>query len=231
MLLVHPGGPFWAKKDLGAWSIPKGEIEEGEEPLQCALRELEEELGSPRRRRGGADRARLGAPEGEDRRRLGRRGRLRPGDAASNTFAMEWPPRSGNEREFPEVDRAEWFGLGAGAGRQDHCRAGLESFLDRSNSRSERIGRGRATEPRGICRLRGARRRRQAGGDAQPAALQARRRAGALRGVRRRRRAARWRRSAAGSSGPVSRRRRCSASGAGTWSPWSNTRPGRPSST
>ncbi len=111
VLLVHPGGPFWAKKDEGAWSIPKGEVEVGEESPACALRELEEELGSS-----------LGlAAEhlselGEVRLKSGKRvqgwaaaGEFDPADLRSNTFAMEWPPRSGKEREFPEVDRAEWF--------------------------------------------------------------------------------------------------------------------------
>jgi predicted NUDIX family NTP pyrophosphohydrolase len=110
VLLVHPGGPFWSKKDLGAWSIPKGEIDEGEETRACALRELREELGSP-------------PPlEPEDLIELGsvrQKSKIVDAWAAeadfdtarleSNTFAMEWPPRSGREREFPEVDRAEWF--------------------------------------------------------------------------------------------------------------------------
>jgi predicted NUDIX family NTP pyrophosphohydrolase len=113
VMLVHPGGPFWVKKDLGAWSVPKGEVEEGEEPPACALRELEEELGS-----------RLGLVA-DDLTELGsvrqKGGKLvhcwaaeRDFDTAelrSNTFEMEWPPRSGVRREFPEVDRAEWFGL------------------------------------------------------------------------------------------------------------------------
>ena len=111
VLLVHPGGPFWAKKDEGAWSIPKGELDEGEEPRACALRELEEEIGSS-----------LGlVPEllgelGEVRLKSGKRvlgwaaeGDFDPTTLRSNTFAMEWPPRSGKQGEFPEVDRAEWF--------------------------------------------------------------------------------------------------------------------------
>jgi predicted NUDIX family NTP pyrophosphohydrolase len=114
-LLVHPGGPFWAKKDTGAWSIPKGQIEEDEEPRACAIRELEEELGP--------------APEldpeqlvelGSIRQRAGKvveawaaEAEFDPATLASNTFEMEWPPRSGSQREFPEVDRAEWFDLTA----------------------------------------------------------------------------------------------------------------------
>jgi predicted NUDIX family NTP pyrophosphohydrolase len=112
-LLVHPGGPFWAKKDAGAWSIPKGRIEDEEEPRACAIRELEEELGA--------------APEldperlielGSIRQRAGKvveawaaEADFDPATLASNTFAMEWPPHSGTQQEFPEVDRAEWFDL------------------------------------------------------------------------------------------------------------------------
>jgi predicted NUDIX family NTP pyrophosphohydrolase len=112
-LLVHPGGPFWQKRDLGAWSIPKGEIEPGEDPRACALRELAEELGpAPALREG--DLIELG----EVRQRTGKvveawaaEADFDPAGLQSNTFTMEWPPRSGNEREFPEVDRAEWFDL------------------------------------------------------------------------------------------------------------------------
>ena len=113
VLLVHPGGPYWAKKDEGAWSIPKGEIDDGEEPVACALRELGEELGSN-----------LGLTEGDltdlgsIRQKGGKtvlcwaaEGEFDPAELRSETFAMEWPPRSGAEHEFPEVDRAEWFGL------------------------------------------------------------------------------------------------------------------------
>src|SRR2546423_11725183 len=110
VLLVHPGGPFWAKKDAGAWSIPKGEYTDGKDPRTEALREFEEELGSP-------------APDGaaildlgEIKQRSGKvvtafavEGDLDPSDVNSNTFEMEWPPRSGRTAEFPEVDRADWF--------------------------------------------------------------------------------------------------------------------------
>ncbi len=111
VLLVHPGGPYWARRDRGAWSIPKGEIEDGEEPRECALRELAEELGPAARldpgqlvelgsvRQRGGKAVEAWASEGE----------FDPAALSSATFAMEWPPRSGEEREFPEVDRAEWF--------------------------------------------------------------------------------------------------------------------------
>lgn len=107
-LLVHPGGPFWKNKDAGAWTIPKGEIQAGEEPLNTALREFEEELGSqaegkfielkPVTQKGGKL-VHAWAVEGD----------LDPAHIQSNTFEMEWPPRSGKFQTFPEVDRAEFF--------------------------------------------------------------------------------------------------------------------------
>jgi predicted NUDIX family NTP pyrophosphohydrolase len=109
VLLVHPGGPLWARRDAGAWSIPKGEYGEGEDPLAVALREFEEETG---RRLPAEDLVALG----EVRQRGGKvvsawaaPGDLDPEAITSNTFTLEWPPRSGVRREFPEVDRAGWF--------------------------------------------------------------------------------------------------------------------------
>jgi len=116
VLLVHPGGPFWRNKDDGAWSIPKGEIDAGENPEDVARREFFEELGS----------AAAGPlrPLGEIRQRGGKRvrafaldGELDVGTVASNTFEMEWPPKSGRLRRFPEVDRAEWFTLKVARGK------------------------------------------------------------------------------------------------------------------
>jgi predicted NUDIX family NTP pyrophosphohydrolase len=108
VLLVHPGGPFWKKRDLGAWSIPKGEIGEGEEPLAVARREFEEETGArpegdflelePVKQKGGKV-VRAWAVEGD----------LDPEAIESNTFTIEWPPGSGKMADFPEVDRAIWF--------------------------------------------------------------------------------------------------------------------------
>jgi predicted NUDIX family NTP pyrophosphohydrolase len=111
VLIVHPGGPFWAKKDLGAWSIPKGLYEENEEPIQTAYREFQEEIGQP-------------APKGnaEPLDTVEQRNNkiviawavesdLGDVEAKSNTFTMEWPPKSGKKQEFPEVDKAEWFSL------------------------------------------------------------------------------------------------------------------------
>jgi len=109
VLLVHPGGPFWRNKDEGAWSMPKGEIDVDEEPERAARREFAEELGPD---------ASVGAlrPLGEIRQRGGKRvigftgqSDFDPVNLVSNSFEIEWPPRSGRRQAFPEVDRAEWF--------------------------------------------------------------------------------------------------------------------------
>jgi predicted NUDIX family NTP pyrophosphohydrolase len=111
VLLVHPGGPFWRKKDSGAWSIPKGEIDAADDPEQAARREFAEELGPS---------ASVGPLQGlgEVRQLGGKRaiafageGDFDPATLASNTFDIEWPPRSGRRLNFPEVDRAEWFNI------------------------------------------------------------------------------------------------------------------------
>lgn len=110
VLLVHPGGPFWARKNEGAWSIPKGEYDSSEDPLLAAQREFLEETGSsvmgalhamtPIRQRGGKLIS-AWASEGD----------LDPARIHSNCFSMEWPPKSGRIQSFPEVDRASWFAL------------------------------------------------------------------------------------------------------------------------
>ena len=109
VLLVHPGGPYWAKKDDGAWSIPKGEYTEGEEPLAAARREFEEETGiCPE-----GEAIPLGTirqPGGKLVTAFAMEGNLDAAAIRSNTFSMEWPPRSGRMQTFPEVDRAGWFG-------------------------------------------------------------------------------------------------------------------------
>jgi len=108
VFLVHPGGPYWSKKDLGAWSIPKGEFEEGEDRLSAAKREFQEETGclpegnfialAPIKQTGGK------LVHG-----WAVRGDCDAKTIVSNTFSLEWPPRSGRRQKFPEVDRAEWF--------------------------------------------------------------------------------------------------------------------------
>jgi predicted NUDIX family NTP pyrophosphohydrolase len=125
VLLVHPGGPFWAKKDLEAWSIAKGEYEENEQPLRAALREFFEETGhrpagpylplAERKQPGGKLVIAWAAESDWD-----------PASLVSNTFSMEWPKGSGRIREFPEVDRAEWFEISEAARR---IRPGQQGFL------------------------------------------------------------------------------------------------------
>jgi len=109
VLLVHPGGPFWAKKDLGAWSIPKGEYQQGEDPLAVALREFEEETGHRPANERPLELGAIRQRGGKVLSAWALAGDLDAAAATSNTFTMEWPPRSGTQREFPEVDRAEWF--------------------------------------------------------------------------------------------------------------------------
>jgi predicted NUDIX family NTP pyrophosphohydrolase len=111
VLLVHPGGPFWAKKDLGAWSIPKGEYEPGEDPQACALREFEEETGTALEARALVELGAVVQKAGKEVTAWAARGDLDPAGVRSNSFTMEWPPRSGRQQEFPEIDRAEWFAL------------------------------------------------------------------------------------------------------------------------
>jgi predicted NUDIX family NTP pyrophosphohydrolase len=126
VLLVHPGGPFWARRDRGAWSIPKGEVDEGEDLLAAARRELREETGFSAEGRA--------LPLGEVRQRGGKRvhawaveGDADPVALESNTFELEWPPRSGRVRSFPEVDRAAWFGLEEA---RERILSGQVPFLD-----------------------------------------------------------------------------------------------------
>lgn len=108
MLLVHPGGPWWAARDAGAWSIPKGEVDGDEDPLQAAEREFAEELGSPPP---GGERVELGEVRqagGKLVRAWAVQGDLDTATVHSNEMVLRWPPRSATLRTFPEVDRAEW---------------------------------------------------------------------------------------------------------------------------
>jgi predicted NUDIX family NTP pyrophosphohydrolase len=113
VLLVHPGGPLWARRDEGAWSIPKGEYDEVQEPLAAARREFEEELGSAPPDTEAADLGEVRQKSGKFVRAWAIAGDFDPATAVSNTFELEWPPRSGRRIEVPEVDRAEWFSLDA----------------------------------------------------------------------------------------------------------------------
>jgi predicted NUDIX family NTP pyrophosphohydrolase len=126
VLLVHPGGPFWARKEIGAWSIPKGEFTDPEEPLAAAKREFEEEIGAPA--------AGEFIPLEPVRQPSGKlvyawavRGDFDPSLLKSNSFSIEWPPKSGLQQEFPEVDRAGWFTLQAARVR---ILRGQAPFLD-----------------------------------------------------------------------------------------------------
>jgi predicted NUDIX family NTP pyrophosphohydrolase len=138
VFLVHPGGPFWAKRDEGAWSIPKGEFPQDEDPLEAALREFEEETGTrlagrpraeftalPPVRQGGGKTVYAWAVEGD----------LDAEGVRSNLFTMEWPPRSGVQREYPEVDRAAWYAMDAARVRilaaQRPLLDALEALLER----------------------------------------------------------------------------------------------------
>jgi predicted NUDIX family NTP pyrophosphohydrolase len=131
VLLVHPGGPLWARKDEGAWSIPKGEIDIGEDPLTAARREFEEELGSSVSgefiklqpiRQGSGKLVHAWAVEGD----------FNPATLTGGIFSMEWPPRSGRQQQFPEVDRAEWFTLELARRK---INKGQIPLLDQLNSR------------------------------------------------------------------------------------------------
>jgi predicted NUDIX family NTP pyrophosphohydrolase len=127
VFLVHPGGPFWAKKDLGAWSIPKGEFQEGEDPLLAAQREFQEETGlsisgefkslSSAKQKGGKT-VHAWAIEGD----------VDPTKIKSNTFKLEWPPKSGKMKEFPEIDKAGWFTLEVA---REKINPGQVAFLER----------------------------------------------------------------------------------------------------
>jgi predicted NUDIX family NTP pyrophosphohydrolase len=129
VLLVHPGGPYWVKRDDGAWSLPKGEYEPGEDPLEAAVREFDEELGSePPDRSDAVSLGQLRQPSGKVVSAWALEGDLDVSEIRSNTFEMEWPPRSGRTGEFPEVDRAAWFDLPAA--RRKLLR-GQVGFLDR----------------------------------------------------------------------------------------------------
>jgi predicted NUDIX family NTP pyrophosphohydrolase len=136
VLLVHPGGPFWAKKDEGAWSIPKGEIDEGEDPLAAAKREVQEELGAapdgdfiplaPVRQAGGKV-VHAWAIEAD----------IDPSAITSNTFQLEWPPRSGRQQTFPEVDRAAWFTISEARSKILGGQLPLLDALARAHTRGE----------------------------------------------------------------------------------------------
>jgi predicted NUDIX family NTP pyrophosphohydrolase len=128
VLLVHPGGPFWARRDEGAWSIPKGEYAGEEEPLLAARREFEEELGIPPPDGPARDLGEIRQKAGKLVHAWALEGDLDTTAIVSNKFPVQWPPRSGKWIQVPEVDRAEWFGLDEARGRINPAQAEL---LDR----------------------------------------------------------------------------------------------------
>jgi predicted NUDIX family NTP pyrophosphohydrolase len=111
VLIGHPGGPFWARKDEGAWSIPKGEYVDGEDPWSAAQREFLEEVGKEPPAGPRIDFAPLRQPSGKVITAFAVRGDLDVEGAVSNTFTLEWPKGSGNIREYPEIDRVGWFSV------------------------------------------------------------------------------------------------------------------------
>lgn len=127
VLLAHPGGPFWKRKDHGAWTIPKGLIVPGEQPLAAARREFAEETGH--RPKGDAiPLGRATQPGGKIVHVWAIEADWDPADLQSNTFEMEWPPRTGRRQSFPEIDRAAWFGVAAA---RERILKGQALFIDR----------------------------------------------------------------------------------------------------
>lgn len=128
VVLAHPGGPFWAKKDAGAWSIPKGEYESDELALDAARREFTEELGMPVPDGTVIDLGEITQKGGKVVTAFAIEADLDVSDTVSNTFEMVWPPRSGVMKSFPEVDRVEWFPLDVA---REKILAAQQPFLDR----------------------------------------------------------------------------------------------------
>ena len=127
VFLVHPGGPFWRRKNVGAWSIPKGEYSEGEDPLDAAKREFQEETGIKISGQF-VSLGQIKQPSGKIITAWAMEGDCSPEEIRSNTFSMEWPPKSGRQQEFPEIDRGDWFGL---AEAKERILKGQRGFLDR----------------------------------------------------------------------------------------------------
>ena len=125
VLLVHPGGPFWARKDLGAWSIPKGELDRDEDARACALREFAEETGTAPPDGELEDLGSVKLKSGKRVLAFALAGDFDADAIESNTFELEWPPRSGRMQSFPEIDRAGWFGLDEARAKLNPAQAAL----------------------------------------------------------------------------------------------------------
>ena len=128
VLIVHPGGPFWARKDAGVWSIPKGEYGDDEDAQACALREFEEETGTALSPAAPADLGSVRQKGGKEVTAWAVEGDLDADAIVSNTFKLEWPPGSGRVQAVPEVDRAAWFGLEEASAKLNPAQG---AFLDR----------------------------------------------------------------------------------------------------
>jgi predicted NUDIX family NTP pyrophosphohydrolase len=135
VLLVHPGGPFWKNKDAGAWSIPKGEFTDDEDPLQAALRELEEETGLPVKPRTAIPLTPVKQKGGKLILAWAMKGNLNTTKINSNTFELEWPPQSGKMQTFPEVDKANWFTIPVAKEKINPAQAALLDELENLNKR------------------------------------------------------------------------------------------------
>jgi predicted NUDIX family NTP pyrophosphohydrolase len=130
VLVVHPGGPFWRRRDAGAWSIPKGEYGPDEAPLDAARREFTEELGAPVPDGEPIDLGEVRLKSGKRIQAWGLAGDLDAEMVTSNTYTVEWPPRSGQRQEFPEVDRAAWFSPDAAREKLNPAQAALVDRLE-----------------------------------------------------------------------------------------------------
>jgi predicted NUDIX family NTP pyrophosphohydrolase len=128
LLLAHPGGPFWASKDQGAWSIPKGEYDEDEDPLVAAKREFAEELGSALPARPFLDLGAIRQPSRKEVTAFAVEGDFDPATLVSNHFELEWPPKSGRKQSFPEIDSAQWFPVQEARAK---IQPGQVEFIDR----------------------------------------------------------------------------------------------------
>lgn len=141
VFLGHMGGPFWAKKDDRAWSIPKGEYAPSEDPLAAARREFQEETGAPPPTGRPMDLGEIRQPSGKRIIVYAFEGDFDPSSLNSNTFTMEWPPRSGRQEAFPEIDRADWFDLNTARQKlvkgQVPFLSALETRLQASNDAAE----------------------------------------------------------------------------------------------
>jgi predicted NUDIX family NTP pyrophosphohydrolase len=128
LLLAHPGGPFWASKDQGAWSIPKGEYDESEDALIAAKREFAEELGSAPPARPFVDLGAIKQPSRKVITAFAIEGDFDPATLVSNHFELEWPPKSGRKQSFAEIDSAQWFSASAA---REKIEPGQAEFIDR----------------------------------------------------------------------------------------------------